>query len=265
MKKLRIFALSAAFVAVLPGLAAAATAYSTANVNMRSGPSTQYPPVLVIPAGQRVDIQGCMQSANWCDVAYAGYRGWVSGSYLQTTYSQRRVYVDPQYYRPLGIPSITFSVGSYWDRHYRDRDFYRDRDRWRDGNYRPRPPRDHDDDWRRPPVRDNDGDWRRPPSEPSWRDRDRDREREIQLRRERERELEQRRDRDREREIRRARDREQELETRRPPAPRDPEVRRPPRRDDNREQVRPRSGDVDRGRIPVPRVCPEGRECPPPR
>ncbi len=267
MKKLRIFALSAAFVAVLPGLAAAATAYSTANVNMRSGPSTQYPPVLVIPAGQRVDIQGCMQTANWCDVAYAGYRGWVSGSYLQTTYSQRRVYVDPQYYRPLGIPSITFSIGSYWDRHYRDRDFYRDRDRWRDGNYRPRPPRDNDDDWRRPPVRDNDGDWRRPPSEPSWRDRDRDREREIQLRREREQELERRRDRDREREIRRARDREQELETRRPPAPRDPEVRRPPRRDDNREQVRPRSGDSDRDRHPIRRVpvCPEGQECPPPR
>lgn len=263
MKKLRIFALSAAFVAVLPGLAAAANAYSTANVNMRSGPSTQYPPVLVIPAGVRVDIQGCMRAANWCDVAYAGYRGWVSGSYLQTTYSQRRVYVDPQYYRPLGIPTITFSIGSYWDRHYRDRDFYRDRDRWRDGDYRPRPPRDNDNDWRRPPVE----------PQPSWRDRDR--EREIELRRERDRELELRRDRDREREIRRARDREQELEIRRPPAPRDPEVRRPPRRDDvrpprrddNREQFRPGSGDSDRDRNPLRRlpVCPEGRECPPPR
>ncbi|PPJ45460.1 SH3 domain-containing protein [Rhizobium sp. KAs_5_22] len=262
MKKLRIFALSAAFVAVLPGLAAAANAYSTANVNMRSGPSTQYPPVLVIPAGVRVDIQGCMRAANWCDVAYAGYRGWVSGRYLQTTYSQRQVYVDPEYYRPLGIPTITFSIGSYWDRHYRDRDFYRDRDSWRDGYYRPRP--QPDDEWRRPPVRDNVDDWRRPPSEPSWRDRDR--EREIQLRRERERELELRRDRDREREIRRARDREQELEIRRPPAPRDPEVRRPPRRED-REQFRPGSVDSDRDRNPLRRlpVCPEGRECPPPR
>ncbi|WP_454289280.1 SH3 domain-containing protein [Rhizobium arsenicireducens] len=156
MNYLRKFALAALFAAALPGLAAAATAYATANVNMRSGPSTQYPPVLVIPVGSRVNIQGCMQSANWCDVAYAGYRGWVSGSYLQTTYSQRRVYVDPQYYRPLGIPMITFSIGSYWDRHYRDRDFYRDRDRWRDGNYRPRPPRTDDRDWRRPPTRDPD-------------------------------------------------------------------------------------------------------------
>ncbi|MFN7012136.1 MAG: SH3 domain-containing protein [Allorhizobium sp.] len=258
MNKLRIFALSAAFVAVLPGLAAAANAYSTANVNMRSGPSTQYPPVLVIPAGARVNIQGCLSSANWCDVAYAGYRGWVSGSYLQTTYSQRRVYVDPQYYRPLGIPSITFSVGSYWDRHYRDRDFYRDRDRWQGGNYRSRPPRDNDDDWRRP---SND----RPSARD--RDRDRDRQREIELRRERERELEQRRD--REQEIRRARDRERQEEIRRGPEQRDPEIRRPPRRDDNREggQVRPRSGDADRDRHPIRRlpVCPEGQECPPAR
>lgn len=118
----------------LPAVAEAATAFSTANVNMRSGPSTRYPAVIVVPSGSRVDIRGCMSSANWCDVAYAGYRGWVSGSYLQTTYSQRRVAVGPQYYRPLGIPTVTFSIGRYWDDHYRSRPFYRDRDRWRDGS-----------------------------------------------------------------------------------------------------------------------------------
>ncbi len=45
----------------------------------------------------------------------------------------RRVYVGPEYYRPLGIPTVVFSVGNYWDRYYRNRDFYRDRDRWRRG------------------------------------------------------------------------------------------------------------------------------------
>jgi uncharacterized protein YraI len=120
----------------LPAIAEAATAIATANVNMRSGPSTRYPAVVVIPAGARVDIRGCLSSANWCDVAAAGYRGWVSGSYLQTSYSQRRVYVDPQYYRPLGIPTVTFSIGRYWDDHYRGRPFYRERDRWRDGDWR---------------------------------------------------------------------------------------------------------------------------------
>ncbi|MGV8939083.1 MAG: SH3 domain-containing protein [Allorhizobium sp.] len=134
---------------VLPAVAEAATAYSTANVNMRSGPSTRYPAVVVIPAAARVEILGCMRDANWCDVTFAQYRGWVSGSYLQTTYSKRRVYVDPQYYRPLGIPSVEFNVDTYWDRNYRSRDFYRDRDRWSRDNIRPRR-----DDYR-PPRRDD--------------------------------------------------------------------------------------------------------------
>lgn len=258
MKKLRIFALSAAFVAVLPGLAAAATAFSTANVNMRSGPSTQYPPVLVIPAGVRVDIQGCMQSANWCDVAYAGYRGWVSGSYLQTTYSQRRVYVDPEYYRPLGIPSITFSVGSYWDRHYRDRDFYRDRDRWRDGNYRPRPPRDNDGDWRRPPTRDPDDNWGRPPRDDDggW---DRPPARDPDIRRPPPRDPDIRRPPPRDPDIRRPPPRDPDI--RRPP-PRDPDVRRPPHRDPD---ARPSSVKRDKDREKALRKiqCPEGKRCHP--
>jgi uncharacterized protein YraI len=134
MKKMWFIAALAVSAGALPAVAEAAAAFSTANVNMRSGPSTRYPAVIVVPAGSRVNIQGCMSSANWCDVSFAGYRGWVSGSYLQTTYSQRRVSVGPQYYRPLGIPTVTFSVGRYWDDHYRNRPFYRDRDRWRDGD-----------------------------------------------------------------------------------------------------------------------------------
>lgn len=115
----------------LPAVAEAAQAISTANVNLRAGPSTQYPAVLVVSAGSRVEIFGCLSSANWCDVGFSGYRGWISGSYLQTQYSSRRIYVDPDYYGRLGIPVVTFRVDNYWDRYYRGRDFYRERDRWR--------------------------------------------------------------------------------------------------------------------------------------
>lgn len=143
----------------LPAVAEAAQAISTANVNLRAGPSTQYPPVLVVSAGSRVEIFGCLSSANWCDVGFAGYRGWISGSYLQTQYSSRRIYVDPDYYGRLGIPVVTFRVDNYWDRYYRGRDFYRERDRWR----RAPPP---------PPVWHRDGP---PPQFDPGRDHDRTR------------------------------------------------------------------------------------------
>jgi len=124
----------------LPAIAEAAEGYATANVNMRAGPSTQYPAVTVIPAGESVEIHGCLADVPWCDVEFYGGRGWVAGRYVQALYQSRRVYVGPEYYRPLGIPTVVFSVGNYWDRYYRGRDFYRERDRWRRNPVYDRPP-----------------------------------------------------------------------------------------------------------------------------
>ena len=150
-----------------PAVASAAEGFATANVNMRSGPSTRYPAVVVIPVGAPVEIHGCLADANWCDVSFSRGRGWVSGSYVQAEYQRSRVYVAPRYYRPLGIPTVTFELGNYWDRNYRNRDFYRDREYWRGGPdrfERDRPRFDRD--------RDRDGDRIR-----IERDRDRDRDR----------------------------------------------------------------------------------------
>lgn len=169
-----------------PVIAQAAEGYSTANVNMRAGPSTRYPAVAVIPAGSSVEIRGCLSEVNWCDVEFYGGRGWVSGQYVQALYQQRRIYVGPQYYRPLGIPVIRFSVDNYWDRYYRNRDFYRQRDRWsrgpdyyyrdRDRNRdnrerdRDRDNRDRDRDWR---DQDRNRNWGDDARRGDWRDRDR--------------------------------------------------------------------------------------------
>ncbi|KAB1123564.1 SH3 domain-containing protein [Neorhizobium galegae] len=178
-----VAALCALFVA--PSIAdAAVRGVATANVNMRSGPSTGYPAVDVIPVGAAVTIYGCMSSVNWCDVAFVGGRGWVSGNYVQASYRSNRVYVAPDYYEGLGIPMVTFDVGNYWGRYYRNRDFYRDRDRWDRYDWRresrlppppPPPPR-----WDRDgaPRWDRDRSWspgdRQPPRPPVWQgDRDR--------------------------------------------------------------------------------------------
>ncbi|MBY3224050.1 SH3 domain-containing protein [Rhizobium sp. 25PS6] len=170
MKNLFVKIAAAGLLMLAPAIAQAAEGYSTANVNMRAGPSTRYPAVAVIPAGSSVEIRGCLSDVNWCDVEFYGGRGWVSGQYVQALYQQRRIYVGPQYYRPLGIPVIRFSVDNYWDRYYRNRDFYRDRDRWSRGPdyyYRDRDNRDRDN-------RDRDRNWRERDGDRDGRDRDRD-------------------------------------------------------------------------------------------
>lgn len=140
MKSILTTAAAVAALLLAPAVAEAAGGFVTANVNMRAGPSTQYPAVTVIPAGESVEIHGCLADVPWCDVEFYGGRGWVAGRYVQALYQSRRVYVGPEYYRPLGIPTVVFSVGNYWDRYYRNRDFYRDRDRWRRNSVYDRPP-----------------------------------------------------------------------------------------------------------------------------
>jgi uncharacterized protein YraI len=178
----------------IPAIAEAAEGFATANVNMRSGPSTRYPAVTTIPVGTPLEINGCLNETPWCDVSFFGGRGWVAGQYIQATYQSRRIYVGPQYYRPLGIPTITFNFDDYWGRYYRGRDFYRDRDRWRrgpgwgerrpDANWDRRPDRNPDWDngpdrnWDRRPDRnrdwggqqDDNGDWgrQRPDRNRDW-------------------------------------------------------------------------------------------------
>ncbi|MFS2178291.1 SH3 domain-containing protein [Rhizobium pisi] len=179
MRNLFVKIAAAGLFMLAPALAQAAEGYSTANVNMRAGPSTRYPAVAVIPAGSSVEIRGCLSDLNWCDVEFYGGRGWVSGQYVQALYQQRRIYVGPQYYRPLGIPVIRFSVDNYWDRYYRNRDFYRERDRWSRGPdyyYRDRDNRDRDRDRDRD-NRDRDRNWRERDRDRDWRDRDGDRDR----------------------------------------------------------------------------------------
>ena len=73
-------ALAVAAVVVFLPAAQAAPGTVTTNVNVRSGPGTNYAVVDVVRAGTRVDVQRCQGS--WCYIAKAGPDGWVSASYL---------------------------------------------------------------------------------------------------------------------------------------------------------------------------------------
>ncbi|MFC0407411.1 SH3 domain-containing protein [Roseomonas elaeocarpi] len=138
--------------AVAPALAA--PGFATGNVNLRAGPGTAYPQVTVLGAGQPVEIFGCLEGYNWCDVGANGTRGWVAGSYLQYVYEGQRVLV-PDYGPRIGLPIVGFAFGDYWGRYYRGRSWYADRDRWGGPPPPPRP------DWRGGPPGG-------PPGGPGW-------------------------------------------------------------------------------------------------
>lgn len=68
-----------AAVVFLPA-ANAAPGTVTGNVNVRSGPGTNYAVVDTLTRGSTVDVQRCQGS--WCYVVKPGPDGWVSASYL---------------------------------------------------------------------------------------------------------------------------------------------------------------------------------------
>jgi hypothetical protein len=73
-------AAAATFLALSAGGAAAATGYTEADLNMRTGPGTGYPVITAIPGGSPVEVIDCR--GGWCRVAWAGYDGYSSRAYL---------------------------------------------------------------------------------------------------------------------------------------------------------------------------------------
>ncbi|RDS84968.1 ligand-binding protein SH3 [Dyella monticola] len=114
---------------IIPAAAFAVDGYTVATVNMFAGPDPQYPQLLTLDPGTPVDVQGCTAGWEWCDVIAAGNRGWVAGPYIEYMYDNQPVIVT-DYGPRIGIPIVTFAIGTYWGRYYGNRPFYRDRARW---------------------------------------------------------------------------------------------------------------------------------------
>lgn len=138
MNKLVRYALTSLIFAS-PIVALAQDGYVTADVSLRAGPDIGYPRITMIPAGTGISVQGCIGNYAWCDVIAYGDRGWIAGDYIDYEYQDRRVLL-PDYGARIGIPIISFVIGDYWGHHYRNRGFYRDRDRWYHRRFSHRPP-----------------------------------------------------------------------------------------------------------------------------
>jgi uncharacterized protein YraI len=109
--------------------ASAQTAVTTTELNLRAGPSNDFPVVTTIPDDAQVRVHGCLARYSWCDVSWDDERGWAFGAYLSYPYQGRYVVVS-DYGDEMDLPIISYNVGSYWDSYYRSRPWYSSRSRW---------------------------------------------------------------------------------------------------------------------------------------
>lgn len=100
--------------------AQAASGFVSTGVNLRSGPSVEYPVVATISSQEFLEINGCITERNWCEVSWRGFSGWVSGQYLRNQSYGPIVEAGPI----INIPIIVFNQDDYWNKHYRGRPFY---------------------------------------------------------------------------------------------------------------------------------------------
>lgn len=137
MKNVKALGLLAAAMAAMPVTShAQQMAYTTAkDVNLRAGPSRDYPVVAVLRGGISISVTGCLSDYRWCDVEAGPYRGWVYAQNIVYPYQGEHVPVLT-YGALIGIGIIAFTIGTYWDDHYRASPWYPQRHYWID-----RPPR----------------------------------------------------------------------------------------------------------------------------
>ena len=105
------------------GTAAAVTAVISTSVHLRAGPSIEYPSVAMLLRGQFVEVFGCEQNYDWCDVQVGADRGWVDAAYLQVPSASGPVPVATAGVT-LGITVVPFVLNTYWASYYVGRPWY---------------------------------------------------------------------------------------------------------------------------------------------
>jgi uncharacterized protein YraI len=121
MNPKRFFFIAAAV--LLPLSAAAQQAQSTKWVNLRAGPARDYPLVASFGPGAPLAVQGCTPGFAWCDVIGPGVRGWIYAGNISYPYQNGDVPVLT-YGASIGLPIVTFDIGSYWGQYYRNRPWF---------------------------------------------------------------------------------------------------------------------------------------------
>jgi uncharacterized protein YraI len=96
-----------AAVIAAPSMAMALQAVAVTDLNMRAGPGSQHPIVTTIQSNGQVEILGCLEQGQWCQVNWQGNQGWAYSEYLAITETDERIFV-PQARSVLDIPIVAF-------------------------------------------------------------------------------------------------------------------------------------------------------------
>ena len=111
-----------------PARAQQPNGFPVTNVNLRAGPGTYYPVLLVVPTGEPIRFSAACRTTLGATV-FANYRGWMRSIYLSGWY-RGDYYLLRDYAPRLGYRSSPSISARYWDSYYRDRPFYGDRGKW---------------------------------------------------------------------------------------------------------------------------------------
>ena len=122
--------------------------------------------------GDVVNVRGCLRDESWCDVIWAGNRGWVFSEYLAFDYRGAPTPLPDIGLSVFRIPVVSFVGVDYWRRHYVGRPWYHERDRWtrytprQRAGWRPPPPGPRNPGWWRSGYKVHPG--MRPPPDRGW-------------------------------------------------------------------------------------------------
>jgi len=84
------------------------TMYTTANLNMRTGPGTNYSIIRVIPKGAAVTVLS--MSGGWARVSYGGSTGYTSAAYLTSSVTSNDIRITTEELNLRSGPGTTYSI-----------------------------------------------------------------------------------------------------------------------------------------------------------
>lgn len=79
----------------------------TTDLNMRAGPGPTYPIVTTIDNNSTIEVEGCIESGNWCQVSWNGQTGWAYANYISHEMDGSLV-VLPEARARIDIPTVSY-------------------------------------------------------------------------------------------------------------------------------------------------------------